>query len=88
MTGIRQVAEMLVGTAERFSHKRSFQTWVLVSKETCDCHERLVVDCKTHDNGEHLSRQLGQHFKDGVLLFRVSLASMSQATASTISRTR
>ena len=32
-----------------------------------DCHFRVIVDLNTHDNGEHLSAQLGQHFQDGVV---------------------
>ena len=35
-------------------------------EDAFDCHERVIVDLKTHDNIEHLSALLGQHFKDGV----------------------
>ena len=68
---------MLVGTVQRFSQtlfsnfgvgrRWLFTSWIC--KEAFDCHERVISDLKTHDNGEHLSAQPGQHFKDGVWLF-------------------
>ena len=58
-----------VGRSWLCTNWTSKETWPMHSGRSFRCRGRVIVDLKTHDNDEHLSAQLGQHFEDCVLSF-------------------